>query len=894
MKFRLLVLSLCFSFWAQAQSLLTTEGQNIVNEQGEPIILRGMGLGGWMVQEGYMLQTASFANPQHQIKQVIVDVVGEEVMEEFYDKWLENHVTKRDIDSLKAWGFNSVRLPMHYNLYTLPIEDEPVFGQNTWLDKGFQITDDLISWCAQNEMYVILDMHATPGGQGYDEGISDYDPSKPSLWESTLNQEKLASLWKQLAERYKDEKWVAGYDLINETNWNLPGGTLLRAVYERITDSIRTVDQDHIIFIEGNWFANDFTGLTPPWDDEIVYSPHKYWSTNDQASIQWVLDLRNTYNVPLYLGESGENSNQWFRDAIHLLEENNIGWAWWPMKKVEAIAGPLSVTKTESYQDLLNYWAGSGPKPSATVAENTLMELAENYKMANCTFEPGVIDAMFRQVQTDETKAYKNHSLPGIIHPAHYDLGQNGHAYYDLDAATYHVSTGNYTAWNNGWIMRNDGVDMEPSTDSQNDLGINVGWLDKGEWMKYSLASVEEGRYNIRVRTAGGATGGKFHFETDGAVITEPTVVNFSGDYQSWQTTIFTNVAVYDDMDHIVLYVDNAGFNLGEFEFEKIGEVSDIPTNFMGGEVNEATMVSINMNKYLNQDASTLNASDFTVSISGNVVVPTTASFNPDNSRFIELEIAEEILFNDIVRVSYTGNTIESIDGKELATFSNEVVQNNLTSFFIIPTRIQAEDYFNHEGIQLENTTDTGGGQNIGYLDVGDYCDYDVFIPDAGNYRITYRNASDGGSGALRLSLIDENEQEVTIDETSFNSTGGWQSWVSTESNANLPSGRYTMRLTITAPLFNVNWIEFDVTSSIKNEVISFDIYPNPVSKELFLGSSPKLFKSATIIDIAGQKHMVFNQVSGKINVGALNTGYYILRLEDAEGNVYVSKFIKK
>jgi len=88
------------------------------------------------------------------------------------------------------------------------------------------------------------------------------------------------------------------------------------------------VDNNHIIFIEGNWFANDFPGLTPPWDDNMVYSPHKYLSFNDQASIQWVLDMRNTYNVPLYLGESGENSNVWFRDAIKLLEDNDIGWAW--------------------------------------------------------------------------------------------------------------------------------------------------------------------------------------------------------------------------------------------------------------------------------------------------------------------------------------------------------------------------------------------------------------------------------------------------------------------------------------------------------------------------------------------------------------------------------------
>jgi len=275
-----------------AQHFLRTSGTQIVNENDEPILLRGMGLGGWMVQEGYMLQTASFANSQHKIRAEIEAIIGPSSTAEFYEAWLNNHVQKSDIDKLKEWGFNSVRLPMHYNLFTLPIEDEPTSGQDTWLERGFELTDNLIEWCAANEMYVILDMHACPGGQGYDEGISDYDPNKPSLWESAENRRKLVALWKRIAERYADEQWVAGYDLINEPNWNLPGGTALREIYEDIIEEVRSVDDRHIVFIEGNWFANDFTGLTPPWVDNFVYAPHKYWSVNDEASMKFALDLR--------------------------------------------------------------------------------------------------------------------------------------------------------------------------------------------------------------------------------------------------------------------------------------------------------------------------------------------------------------------------------------------------------------------------------------------------------------------------------------------------------------------------------------------------------------------------------------------------------------------------
>ena len=110
--FIMIILSLNMS----GQGFLKTSGKSIVNENGENVILRGMGLGGWMVQEGYMLQTASFANPQHQIRAKIEQLIGEANTAAFYDAWLENHVRKIDIDSLKSWGFNSVRLPMHYNL----------------------------------------------------------------------------------------------------------------------------------------------------------------------------------------------------------------------------------------------------------------------------------------------------------------------------------------------------------------------------------------------------------------------------------------------------------------------------------------------------------------------------------------------------------------------------------------------------------------------------------------------------------------------------------------------------------------------------------------------------------------------------------------------------------
>ena len=173
-----------------AQGFLHRDHQKIVDGKGQNIVLRGLGLGGWMVQEGYMLKTGNFAGPQYKIKEKIIEVIGNEATEKFYQTYKDNGITKKDIDSLAAWGFNSVRLPMHYNLYTPAIENEKN-GEITWLEEGFKRTDALLKWCEANKIYLILDLHAAPGGQGKDAAISDYDGSKPSLWESAANRNKM-------------------------------------------------------------------------------------------------------------------------------------------------------------------------------------------------------------------------------------------------------------------------------------------------------------------------------------------------------------------------------------------------------------------------------------------------------------------------------------------------------------------------------------------------------------------------------------------------------------------------------------------------------------------------------------------------------------------------------
>ncbi|UYQ94532.1 cellulase family glycosylhydrolase [Chitinophaga horti] len=486
--------------YTQAQGFLKTAGTRIVNEKNENVLLRGIGLGGWMLQEGYMLRVTGNGQQQYRIRERMKELTGEQKTQQFYNAWLANHTTRADIDSMKAWGFNSVRLPMHYNLYMLDLVVEsaadPVFRQ-----KGFDMTDSLLAWCKANNMYLILDLHAAPGGQGNDLNISDRDPSKPSLWQDRSLQERTIALWKKLAARYKDEPWIGGYDIINEPNWGFEDpendknglkektNAPLRKLMMEITQAIRSVDKRHIIIIEGNGWGNNYNGIFPPWDNNMVLSYHKYWNYNDDASIAHIIKARDQYNIPVWLGETGENSNVWFTEAIRLLERNNIGWAWWPLKKL-GHNNPLEIPMNDNYQRILDYWSGKAAAPSAEAAFAGMMQLASDANIRNNILHRDVIDAMIRQPFSPTAIPFKEHLLQErlVINAIDYDLGPNGVAYYDLDTANYRISNPALQGGNSGRSYRNDGVDIS---------GSEVVNFEAGEWLQYTFTVVTDGKYKV-------------------------------------------------------------------------------------------------------------------------------------------------------------------------------------------------------------------------------------------------------------------------------------------------------------------------------------------------------------------------------------------------------------
>jgi len=556
---------------------LQVSGKQIVDAQGQNVILRGMGLGNWMLQEPYMMDVSGIVDNQQQLRIKISELVGTDNMAAFYSAWLTNYIREADVAALAGNGFNSIRVPMHYNLFTLPIEQEPVPGQNTWLTNGFKLVDDLLSWCETNHLYLILDMHGCPGGQGYDKPIADYNPPAPSLWESSTNRAKLVALWGQIATHYANKTWIGGYDLINEPNWTFENNAdihgcgdqtnaPLRQLLMDITTAIRQVDTNHLLFLEGNCWAGNYNGILSPWDEKLVISFHKYWDQPTAASLQPWVDKRNQWNMPLWLGESGENSNEWFRDVVRYAEQVNIGWSWWPWKKIGTIAGPTIIQKPAGYQAILNYWNNSGPRPSTNDAFNGFLALAQTARYENCIVHPDVIDALMRPNTGGVTLPFTNHSVPGLIFAADYDMGRPREAY--LDQTTN-------SPYNNGSSYRNDSVDIEICSDSAVNMGYDVGWLDPGDWMKYTVP-IAQGPFGISARIASQGGGGNFHVEVAGTNVTGSINVPNTGGWQSWLTLparVFTNRLPADSFR---LVVDTGGFNVNWLRFDSVG--ADAPT----------------------------------------------------------------------------------------------------------------------------------------------------------------------------------------------------------------------------------------------------------------------------------------------------------------------------
>ncbi|MFY0624928.1 MAG: carbohydrate-binding protein [Reichenbachiella sp.] len=906
----LLFLSIVWSSISINAQYLHVEGKRILDKDENNLVLRGIGLGGWMLQEGYMLRTWG---AQHELEDRIEDLIGEEKKDEFYAEWLANHCTKRDIDSMASWGFNSVRLPMHFKLFTPPIEEEAVEGEITWLEDGFVMVDNLLSWCEANEMYLILDLHAAPGGQGENADISDYDPTKPSLWESDFNKDKMVALWRKLAERYADEPYMGGYDLINETNWgfenhsgdpngcNQSSNAPLWDIQRRAIEAIREVDQNHLVIIEGNCWGNNYNGLPDQlWDDNLVISYHKYWNANDQGSLGPHLETQNKWNVPIWLGETGENSNVWFTDAIELLEANNFGWSWWPQKKMGG-NNVQEIEINEGYQDILDYWNNpeSNPKPSESEAYASLMGIAENLKAENNTYHFDVVDAMMRQPYEKTALPFKENLVleetTKRLFFTDYDLGTQDIAYSDEDFTNETGQPGG-AGWNLGGRYRNDGVDIEACEDQETN-GFNVGWTIDREWMNYTVDVDAAGVYNVDFRYAG-VNDGVAKLFVNGDDQTGEIVFPKTGGYQTWESTLVEDVILEEGKNVIKFYIVKGASNLNFMDITYAMEVSELGFKAVSAITSESGgQIFFNVNKDL--DPASISKDGFMIIIDGEQTDILMAEVREGGQKSIALTIDKQIKYESEIEMSYSGTSVKSNTGEVLESIDNLEVASGLPIHYSLPGKVNAEDFFVNNGFVLEKTEDIGGGEyNLGYTNSGDYADYHITIPEGGNYYVQARTACPYNAGEIEFQQLSLDEELISSVRVDVPITGGWQTWRNTDPFAiNLEEGRSILRMKIIRDGININYFRFTkVVLSLDDEVekkSEISIYPNPASHMVTISTTNGHDFQNSVVSVLSMdgkilKKELINQQSFKyeINTANINSGMYILEIRKGSDTI--------
>jgi endoglucanase len=390
---RLPVVLLALATLASAQ-FAHTEHKRIVDGAGKPLLIRATNLGNWLVPEGYMWLFEGGPQSPSEIRALVLELLGPEASAEFWRKYRENYVTRADIALLHRAGFNAVRIPMHYALF----ESDDA--------EGFRLLDRVVAWCRAEGLYVVLDMHAAPGGQ---TGANiDDSAGYPWLFGSPQEQQHLATIWRRIAKRYGKEPAVLGYDLLNEPIPHFarlrPLDRSLEPVYRKVAQAIREVDTHHILFLGGAQWDTDFSVFGKPFDRNVAYTFHKYWTAPDESVIKPYLEFRERYDVPIWMGESGENTDDWIAKFRETLVKNDVGWSFWPYKKMEKASAVVSVMAPADWAKIVEFAKlprGTAQveerlkaRPEQAVITRSFAEFLENIRLEKCRVNPGYLHAL--------------------------------------------------------------------------------------------------------------------------------------------------------------------------------------------------------------------------------------------------------------------------------------------------------------------------------------------------------------------------------------------------------------------------------------------------------------------------------------------------------------------
>ncbi|HKO20268.1 MAG TPA: glycoside hydrolase family 5 protein [Acidobacteriaceae bacterium] len=375
---------------------LRVSGRQIVDGKGNKVRLRGTCPGGWMNMEDFI---NGHPGAEHTLRAQMAEVLGASRAQFFFDRLLDHFFNEDDVIFLRKAGANVARIPLNYRHFE---DDAAPFK---YKESGFARLDQVLRQCENHGLYVILDLHSAQGWQNV-HWHSDNASRISLLWEVPAYQDRYVALWKEFASRYKNRAVVAGYDVLNEPcsnneigdyPWNIysnykPNWQRINAVFRRVVTEIRKVDTKHIIFLEGDNYAKQFSGFEKPFDDNLAYSSHNYTvpgfgpgqypgtihprSAGANGAEDWdrakqertFLDAEGTkfteqHNVPLWVGEFGsvfngppEENDDRLRaldDQIGIFENHGAHWTTWNYKDI-GVMGMLTLDPASPYMDRIS------------------------------------------------------------------------------------------------------------------------------------------------------------------------------------------------------------------------------------------------------------------------------------------------------------------------------------------------------------------------------------------------------------------------------------------------------------------------------------------------------------------------------------------------------------
>lgn len=381
------------------------QGPNLIKPNGDKLFIKGTNLGNWLNPEGYMFGFSK-TNSGWMIDLLLKEMVGPEETASFWAEFKENYITAEDIRFIAQQGANTIRMPFHYKLFTT----EDFMGNPSPLQngecEGFKYMDRVIGWCRDNGLYLILDMHDCPGGQTGDNIDDSY--GYPWLIESEGLQQQFCQIWQMIAQRYKDEPVILGYELMNEAIPHYMSNKaelkpLLEKLYRRGVEAIRKVDNNHIILIGGAEWNSNFDCITDwSYDDKIMFTCHRYGGDALKEAIGGFTEFRDRTNRPMYMGEIGHNTMEWQTKFSQVMQECNIGYTFWPYKKVDdscmnGVVRPEnwdSLVVKFSETDRTTYKQMQDERPDMKQVRMVLRQYLENIKFANCVPQKSYIESM--------------------------------------------------------------------------------------------------------------------------------------------------------------------------------------------------------------------------------------------------------------------------------------------------------------------------------------------------------------------------------------------------------------------------------------------------------------------------------------------------------------------